>query len=129
MLITIMYVDESGAFSHKDHTPYFVLSGVAVPSDDEIKKLQKAVFEYTQSNFMGEFIDAEIHTYDIFNTKQDFKFIDHTKKTALLDNLYVMSSTISCPVICVVINKELAHRTSKIGCINCCMVTSCKKIL
>ena len=77
------------------------------PSDNEIKKLQKAVFEYKQSNFMGEFIDAEIHTYNIYNTKMDFKFIDHAKKITLLDNLYEMISNIHCPVICAVIDKRL----------------------
>ena len=102
-----MYVDESGAFSHHDHTPYFALSGVVVPSDNDIKKLQKAVFEYKQSNFTGEFIDAEIHTYEIYHADKDFKSINITEMTDLLDNLYEMIRNVNCPVICVVIDKKL----------------------
>lgn len=105
--MAVMYVDESGAFSHNDHTPYFVLSGVVVPSDNEIKKLQKAVFEYKQSNFMGRFIDAEIHTYEIYHADKDFKSISVTEMTDLLDNLYEMIRNVNCPVICVVIDKRL----------------------
>lgn len=105
--MVVMYVDESGAFSHNDHTPYFVLSGVVAPSDNEIKKLQKAVFEYKQSNFIEKFIDAEIHTYEIYHADKDFKSINIAEMTDLLDNLYGMIRSINCPVICVAIDKRL----------------------
>ena len=87
--MVIMYVDDSGTPRHTDHTDYFVLSGVIV-HDEHIKKLQRAVFEYTQSNFTVDFIDSEIHAYDIYNSQKNFRQIDFTTKTNLLDNLYGM---------------------------------------
>ena len=100
-----MYVDESGTPDHADHTDYFVLTGVMVP-DDKIKDLQKYVFEYKHANFVGDFIDEEIHTYDICSAKKAFESITQAKKTSLIDNLYEMVDNVDCTAISVVINKK-----------------------
>ena len=39
---------------------------------------------------MNEFIDAEIHTYDIYQSRGDFKFQDHLTKITLLNKLEFM---------------------------------------
>ena len=100
-----MYVDDSGSPSYVDHTKYFVLSGVIV-HDENIKNLQKLVFEYKQDNFVGRFIDSEIHTHDIYKAKKDFESISLDKKTELLDNLYDTIQKIVCVGIIIIINKE-----------------------
>lgn len=103
--MTIMYVDDSGSPSYRDHTNYFVLSRVIV-NDNKIKNLQKSVLEYKHSNFMNEFIDAEIHTYDIYQSRGDFKFQDHLTKITLLNKLYEMIGGLDCAGIIVTINKN-----------------------
>ena len=101
----IMYVDDSGSSKHTDHTDYFILSGIIV-GDDKIKNLQRAVFEYQQANFTGRFIDAEIHTYDIYKKQELFAAIDQATKINLLDNLYTMISKLDCVGIISVVNKK-----------------------
>ena len=53
--VAIMYVDESGTPDHSDSSRHFILSGVIV-LDDHIKKLERAVSEYKQSNFTGDYL-------------------------------------------------------------------------
>ena len=101
----IMYVDDSGSSNYTDHTNYFILSGIIV-KDDKIKNLQKAVFEYKQSNFTGDFIDAEIHTYNIYKKREKFSSLDHTTKINLLDKLYEMIDNLDCIGIISVVNKK-----------------------
>ena len=101
----VMYVDDSGSSRHMDHTDYFILSGIIV-EDDKIKNLQKAVFEYNQSNFTGNFIDAEIHTYDIYKKRCDFSLADHATRVNILDKLYEMISSLDCTGIISVVNKK-----------------------
>ena len=113
----IMYVDDSGSPSYADHTNYYVLSGVII-QDDYIKDLQKAVFNYKQNNFIGNFIDEKIHTHDIYKAKGNFETINLTTKTSLLKNLYNMVKELECTAISVVINKDnfkKEHSTWKVS--------------
>ena len=104
--MVIMYVDDSGAPSYADHTDYFVLSGIIVSDEIHIKNLQKAVHRYKHKNFEGRFIDSEIHTHDIFKSKEDFETINLEKKIDLLDNLYGMIKKLEYTGITVIINKQ-----------------------
>ena len=104
--MAIMYVDESGAPSHNDHTPYFVLSGVVI-RDDKIKNLHRAVLDYKIENFTNETMDSEIHTYDIHHYKGNFEPLSYAKMSSLLTNLYSMINQITFYGLVVVINKRL----------------------
>ena len=103
--MAIMYVDDSGSSSRRDHTGHFILAGIIV-EDDKIKDLQKAVFEYKQSNFTGDFVDAEIHTYDMYKRQGKFASLDHAIKLELLDGLYEMISGLDCVGVMSVIDKR-----------------------
>ena len=100
-----MYVDDSGSTSRRDHTDHFILAGIIV-EDYKIKDLQKAVFEYKQQNFTGDFVDAEIHTYDMYKRQGRFASLDHTTKLELLDRLYEMIRSLDCVGIVSVIDKR-----------------------
>ena len=104
-VMVIMYVDDSGSTSRRDHTGHFILAGIIV-EDDKIKDLQKAVFEYKQQNFTGDFVDAEIHTYDMYKRQGRFASLDHTTKLELLDRLYEMIRSLDCVGIVSVIDKR-----------------------
>lgn len=108
--MTIMYVDDSGSSNSRDHTSHFVLSGIIV-EDDKIQDLQKAMFEYKQSNFTGDFVDAEVHTYDIYKRQEMFASLDHATKLELLDRLYETISGLDCVGVISVVNKrELQYK-------------------
>ena len=100
-----MYVDDSGSSQNTDHTDYFILAGIVV-DDKKIKTLQRAVFEYKQSNFTGDFIDSEIHTYDIYKKRGKFSSVDHVTKIDLLNKLYEMIRDLDCTGIISVVNKK-----------------------
>lgn len=100
-----MYVNDSGSPSHTDNTDYFILSGVIV-RNEYIKELQRIVFEYKQSNFIHNFIDSEIHTHEIYQSKGNFRSIDLGMKIVLLDGLYEMIDRIDCVAISIIINKS-----------------------
>ena len=108
----IMYVDDSGSPRYTDHTKYFILSGIIV-DDNKINDLRQAVFDYQQTNFVGEMIDSEIHTHEIYKSKTGFRSIDLATKIRLLDKLYEMIGNINCTGILVVINKERLQAKSK----------------
>ena len=103
-----MYVDDSGSPSHRDHTDHFILAGIIV-EDDKIKDLQKAVFEYKLSNFTGDFVGAEIHTYDMYKRQERFASLDHATKLELLDRLYEMIGDLDCVGVMSVIDKAEFH--------------------
>ena len=103
--MTIMYVDDSGSPSYADHTDQFVLSGIILENDEQIKDLQRLVCKYKLDNFEGRFIDSEIHTQEIFKSKGDFETINLEKQTRLLDNLYHTIEQIEYVGITVIINK------------------------
>ena len=103
--MTVMYVDDSGSSSHRDHTGHFILAGIIV-EDDKIKDLQRAVFEYKQSNFTGDFVDAEIHTYDMYKRRGRFASLDYATKLELLDRLYETISGLDCVGIMSVVDKR-----------------------
>lgn len=110
LTMAIMYVDDSGSSSRRDHTSHFVLSGIIV-EDGKIKDLQKAMFEYKQSNFTGDFVDAEVHTYDIYKRQGRFASLNHTTKLELLDRLYETISVLDCVgVMSVVDKRELQYK-------------------
>ena len=103
--MTIMYVDDSGSHSYKDHTNYFILAGIIV-IDDKIKNLQKITLEYKHSIFDDEFVDSEIHAHHIYRSRGDFQFLDYQTKIKLLDGLYKMIYALDCVGIIIVINKN-----------------------
>lgn len=101
----IMYVDESGSPNYKDYSRHFVLSGIIV-DDNKIKDLQRDVFEYKQSYFRDGFVDSEIHTHDIYKSRQDFGLLTRAEKTDLLDHLYGMINGLDCHGITIAIDKQ-----------------------
>jgi len=100
-----MYVDESGAFSHRDKTKFFVLSGVVV-SDDNIKQVQTASYQYKLKHFNDNYIDSEIHTHDIYKAKGDFTSLTLPLKQELLQELYSTINGLDITTISVIIDKE-----------------------
>ena len=102
--VAIMYVDESGTPDHNDSARYFILSGVIV-LDEHIKKLERAVSEYKQSNFTGDYLCSEIHTRNIYRSKEGFSAIDRPTRIRLLDNLYGTIGSIECAGIVIVVDK------------------------
>lgn len=108
--MTIMYVDDSSSPNNADQTNYFVLSGVIVRDDNEIKDLQKAVCDYKYANFVDAYVDSEIHSHDINKSTGDFSSIGHDTKIDLLDGLYDMITSINCVSISTVINKSELER-------------------
>lgn len=103
--MAIMYVDESGSYRHTDHTDYFILAGIIV-EDEKIKKLQRTVFEYQQSHFTEDFIDAEIHTYNMYKKRDRFALVDYATRIDLLDKLYKMIGDLDCTGIISVVDKK-----------------------
>ena len=101
-----MYVDESGSVSYNDSTNYFVLSGIIV-AKDKIKELKRASYEYKLKNFVDNYIDSEIHTHSIYQSRHDFANLDLAIKQELLDELYTMINALDVTIISVAINKEL----------------------
>ena len=101
----VMYVDDSGSPSYRDRTNYFILAGIIV-NDDKIKSLQRTVLEYKHSNFRDEFVDAEVHTYDISHSRGYFKLLDQPTKSNLLNKLYEMIADLDCAGIIVAIGKN-----------------------
>lgn len=100
-----MYVDESGSPDYKDYSTHFVLSGIIV-DDGSIKSLQRGVFEYKQSHFRNGFVDSEIHTHDIYKSRQDFSLLTRAEKADLLDHLYGMINGLDCRGIIIAIDKQ-----------------------
>lgn len=105
-----MYVDESGSISHKDSSKYFMLTGVIV-SYDKIKELQRTTYDYKLKYFNDDYIDSEIHTHDIYQTRSTFSNLGMNKKQILLDELYNMISGLDITIISIAINKKLLKST------------------
>ena len=101
-----MYVDESGTTNHNDASKQYILSGV-ISHIDEVKDLKKMVNQYKYDNFFGEYIDAEVHTHNIFKSKAEFAEITLKTKYQLLDNLFETVSDMNITTISVIINKGL----------------------
>ena len=101
-----MYVDDSGAADYKDKSKQYILSGVIIHKDN-IKDMKNAVHQYKIDNFTDEYIDAEIHTHDIFKSREEFTRITLETKYQLLDKLYETISNMDITTISVIIDKEL----------------------
>jgi len=101
-----MYVDDSGSADYKDKSKKYILSGVIVHKDG-IKDMKNAVNQYKIDNFIDEYVDAEIHTHDIFKSREEFTRITIDTKYQLLDKLYETVSNINITTISIIINKEL----------------------
>ena len=106
--MSVMYVDDSGSPSYRDHTGYFILSGIIV-EDDKIKGLHKAMCEYKQINFAGDLIDAEIHAYDMYKRQGRFESLNLSARLELLDRLYETISGLDCVSVMSVIDKRFMH--------------------
>lgn len=105
----VMYVDDSGSSNYKDKSKHYILSGVIV-HEDGIKDLKNAVNQYKLGNFTGEYIDAEIHTHDIFKSRRKFTNITLEEKYHLLDKLYDTVNQMNITTISVIIHKELLKK-------------------
>ena len=101
-----MYVDDSGATDQKDQSKQYILSGVIIHKDN-IKHMKNAVHQYKIDNFIDEYIDGEIHTHDIFKSREEFTKITLETKYHLLDKLYETVSNMDITTISVIINKKL----------------------
>ena len=101
-----MYVDDSGSANYKDKSKQYILSGVIVHKDS-IKDMKNAVNQYKIDNFIDEYIDAEIHTHDIFKSREEFTNITLETKYQLLNKLYETVANMDITTISVIINKEL----------------------
>ncbi len=104
--LNIMYVDDSGAADHKDKSEQYILSGVIVHKDN-VKNMKNAVNQYKTDHFIDDYIDAEIHTHDIFKSREEFTRITLETKYQLLNNLYNTVSNLDITTISVIINKKL----------------------
>ena len=101
-----MYIDESGVPSFNDTSKYYMLCGVIV-HNDKIKAMKRSVFDYKQTYFINNYIDAEIHTHNICKSKDEFASLRMHEKNNLLDQLYHMISCLPVKIITVVIDKEM----------------------
>ncbi len=99
-----MYIDDSGAPNFSDLTKYYVLSGIIV-KDENIKKIKKIVFDFKHEFFRNSYLEAEIHTHDLFRSKNEFVDLDGREKYKLLDRLYKMISELQITVISTVVDK------------------------
>jgi len=104
-----MYVDDSGSADYKDKSKKYILSGVIIYKDS-IKDMKNAVNQYKIDNFIDEYIDAEIHTHDIFKSKGEFTRITLDTKYQLLDKLYETVANMDITTISVIIDKELLKK-------------------
>jgi len=102
----IMYVDDSGSPSYNDSSKFYVLSGVIV-TDKTVKDLKQKIFDYKKLNFEGDYLDAEIHTHDIYKARNLFSSLTKEKKYVLLDGLYDCIKEIDMTIISVGIDKTL----------------------
>lgn len=102
----IMYVDDSGTTSYKDQSELYILSGVIVHKNN-VKHIKNAICQYKIDNFVEKYIDAEIHTHDIFKSREEFTNISKEIKYDLLDKLYDTIANMNITTISVIIRKEL----------------------
>jgi len=106
-----IYVDESGIPSFRDPIKHYVLSGILV-HDSKIKELKQNVFLYKHRYFKNDYIESEIHTQNLYNSKKNFiGLVGRDEKYQLLDNLYKMITDLSAVIISVAIDKPLLEQT------------------
>lgn len=65
-------MDDSGSPSVKDVTSYYVISGVII-HENYITQMERKVQQYKSLNFIGKYMDAEIHVHDIYESTQIFR--------------------------------------------------------
>lgn len=87
----------------------YIISGVIV-HEDKVKDLKKAICQYKINNFTGEYIDAEIHTHDIYQGREEFTEITLETKYELLNKLYDIIKDMNIVNISVIINKQLLKK-------------------
>jgi len=101
----IMNVDDAGSSNTKDQSRYYVLSGVIV-DENYYKEIKKIIHEFQINFFKDDYIDAEIHTHEIYKSKPPFKKLKLDEKYNILDNLYDLISTMPITIISVAIDKS-----------------------
>lgn len=104
-----MYVDDSGNPSLTDNNKYYLLSGVIV-NNDHIKKIQKSIFEFKYENFKESYIEAEIHTHDLFRNKNEFVDLSNSiEKYKLIEKLYSIIGNLPLTIISTAVDKIKMH--------------------
>lgn len=101
----IAYIDDSGNPDLKADKRLFVLSSVLIHEKD-LTMIKGIVNDYKKNNFEGKYLEAEIHTHDIYKSVEDFYGITDAKRISLLDNLYEMIGNLPIKIISSVINKQ-----------------------
>ncbi|HEX5359438.1 MAG TPA: hypothetical protein VFW99_05930, partial [Candidatus Nitrosotalea sp.] len=66
-----IYVDESGIPVFRDPIKHYVLCGV-LAHEKNIKELKQSIFLYKHRYFKDGYIESEIHTQNMYNSKKDF---------------------------------------------------------
>lgn len=106
-----MYVDESGIPVAKDPIKHYLISGVIV-RNDKIRELKRSVSVYKLRYFKDEFIEAEIHTQNMYNSKREFRsLVGRDEKYQLLDSMYRMITGLPIVIIAVAIDKGLLEKS------------------
>lgn len=100
-----MYIDDSGNPSIRADRRFFVLSGVLV-HESEMTGMKNAVDEFKRNNFQGNYLNAEIHTYDIYKARKSFTGLSASQKTTILDNLYEVIKNLPIKIISVGVDKS-----------------------
>jgi hypothetical protein len=98
-----MYVDDSGNPNYTGGR-YYVLSGIII-YESHLRDTERKVKEYKQNNFVGKYIDDEVHVYSIANKKGNFSDIDNRTRTTLLNNLYGIIIDMPITIISVGVDK------------------------
>ena len=103
----IMYVDDSGVPDLNDNSPFYVISGVIIHESD-MTKMKNMVDEFKDRNFKSNYVNAEIHTHDIYKSRKEFDGITLQEKYDLLNKLYELINNLPITVISVGIDKKRA---------------------
>lgn len=101
----IMYVDDSGVPDLNDSSPFYVISGVIIHESD-MTNMKKKVDQFKDENFKSNYVNAEIHTHDIYKSRDVFDGITLEVKYDLLNKLYALINDLPIIVISVGIDKK-----------------------
>lgn len=103
-----MYVDDSGSPALKDHTKYYVISGVIVHETD-MNQVERAIQRYRRTHFVDAYAESEIHVHDIYKSQKEYAALTKERKYQLLDELYHAIELLPIRVISVGIDKALVQ--------------------
>ena len=101
-----MNVDDAGSFNTKDNSRYYVLSGVVINQSD-YKEVKKKIFQFKLEHFKDDYIDAEIHSHDLYNGQPPFSTLTFNQKIKFFDDFFKLIIDLPITIISVVIDKLL----------------------